>query len=280
MNRIGAKALALLAPVVFLAVRAAAQDVSTWPTAAIQDDRLINVPCKGEAKRGFFPDVKLLDKILKAHVSKSGMVDYRGVKQDDNMRAFLAQWGCFDPRSAANLPKDARTAFWINMHNAHLLAHVAKLHPISSVEDVPNFYMLRVARMGPYSVSQRHLFEEAAANAKDARILFALCDGCLGGPLLRNEIYTAEKLDAQLEEQTKKFLARPRNFRVSVKEKRVYLSRMLGREQAYIRKHGAPLGQFLARYAANEMEKAILLSGEFDFYIPTYDKGLNGEGRY
>ncbi len=62
------------------------------------------------------------------------------------------------------------------------------------------------------------------AKFKDPRICFTFSYATLGGALLRNEPYYPDKLDEQLDDQVKKFLATPRGLRIDHQEKTVRLA--------------------------------------------------------
>ena len=59
---------------------------------------------------------------------------------------------------------------------------------------------------------------------KEPRVFFAVSYACLSSPLLRNEPYYGNRLDEQLNNQVKKFLANPLAFKIDREKQRVYLS--------------------------------------------------------
>ena len=62
---------------------------------------------------------------------------------------------------------------------------------------------------------------------REPRIHFALNCASKGCPVLRQEPYTGDKLDHQLESQAKLFLSSRHNFYIDKKKKKVYLSSIL-----------------------------------------------------
>jgi uncharacterized protein DUF547 len=58
----------------------------------------------------------------------------------------------------------------------------------------------------------------------EPRIHVALVCSAMGCPPLRNEPYSGEKLDSQLDDQTRKFLASPQKFRIDREKGVVYLT--------------------------------------------------------
>jgi hypothetical protein len=63
---------------------------------------------------------------------------------------------------------------------------------------------------------------------KEPRIHFAIVCASASCPDLRREPYEADRLDAQLDDQTKRFLTNPgKGMRVDADEKKIFLSKIL-----------------------------------------------------
>ena len=74
----------------------------------------------------------------------------------------------------------------------------------------------------------------------EPRIHLALVCAAMGCPPLRNEPYAGERLDAQLDDQVRRFLRNPQKFRIDRGNGRVYLSsifKWFGGD--FIKKYGA-----------------------------------------
>jgi hypothetical protein len=167
---------------------------------------------------------------------------------------------------------------WLNIYNAHVVAHILKHYPVSSVERVPDFYKRRVARIGGRYASAQHLANDAR-QLEDARVGFALCRGTLGGPALREEAYTAERLDAQLEDQAKRFFADRNKFQLDKRGKFMRLSKVFRWEQPHIVRIEGSILKFLARYVPPE-DAELVQSGTLSIRFSRYDTDLNGETLY
>ena len=59
---------------------------------------------------------------------------------------------------------------------------------------------------------------------KEPRIHMAMVCAAIGCPPLRNEPYYGEKLDEQLDDQSRKFLANPTKFRFDPKKRMLHIS--------------------------------------------------------
>jgi hypothetical protein len=243
------------------------------------DERLVNPICP-KAKRDSLatPDMTLWDKVVKAHVRR-GIVDYRAIAGDANFKKFLASWDCINLSAARELGKKERAAMWLNIYSAHVVAHILKHYPVSSIERIPDFYKQRVARIGGEYTSARHLADQVRSILRDARVGFVLCRGTLGGPTLREEAYTAERLDAQLEDQTKRFFADRNKFQLDKRGKFMRLSKIIQWEQRHILNVEDSILKFLARYVPPE-DAELVQSGTLSIRFPRYDTDLNGETLY
>jgi hypothetical protein len=110
---------------------------------------------------------------------------------------------------------------------------------------------------------------------KEPRIHFALVCAARSCPPLRAEAYTGARLEAQLSDQARTFIAAtPSANRVDVAARTVYLSPIFGWYKADF---GPDLGRFLARYLPAGAARALLESGQFKVVETEYDWSLNGK---
>jgi hypothetical protein len=195
------------------------------------------------------PNVSFHDKcapILKAFVDNKGMVDYNKLRRKQSeLTKLLDEFAKLDPNEYKSWPKEDKIAFWLNAYNLQTLRIIVANYPIKS------YRMLHVIPgWGPHSIQhiskrigginkQKFIVRNEVFTLKqieqrffykefdEPRVFFALCDGTLSSPPLRNEPYRGHKLYKQLNEQAKRFLANPRAFRIDRKKRRVYLSSML-----------------------------------------------------
>jgi Protein of unknown function, DUF547 len=164
------------------------------------------------------------DGLVKTHVkwlpdNKQSRVDYAGFAKD---RAELKK--VLDALSAApkaefdGWSKDQRMAFLINAYNAFTVEIILTKYPdIKSIKELGSF------NRGPWKNefftllgAKHHLdwieHEELRPKYADPRVHAAVNCASIGCPALRNEAFTAAKLDAQLEDGMMRFLGdRTRN---------------------------------------------------------------------
>lgn len=180
----------------------------------------------GSALAQFDPQHKAWTGLLAKHVvlidgGKASQVRYAGMAKDRaSLKAYLDALGRVGEQEFRTWAKPQQLAFLINAYNAGMVELVLTRYPdIKSVWDFGkvfnNPFKKRFIRLfgRDYSLD---MIEHDTIRAKGAydepRIHFAVNCASVGCPMLREEAYVGERLDAQLEEQTRRFLSdRSRN---------------------------------------------------------------------
>lgn len=166
-----------------------------------------------------------LTQVLQRHVvvlpgAHASRVNYRELATDSAaLRHYLTglsrvSSAAFDDWSVAQ-----KLAFLINAYNGYTLALVLKNYPIDSIKDIDgilsNPWKNRFIDLLGETVSLDQIEKNwlrKSGRFNESRIHFALNCASIGCPMLREEAYSAEKLDGQLEEQLVRFLTdRSRN---------------------------------------------------------------------
>jgi hypothetical protein len=164
--------------------------------------------------------------LLKKHVvllrgGQASQLRYAGMAADRAaLKAYLASLSAVGADGFAAWSKPQQMAFLINAYNAFTVELILTKYPdLGSIKDLGN--LLR----SPWKPAWIPLLgqtlslddiEHGRLRAKgrydDPRIHFAVNCASIGCPMLREEAYVAERLDAQLDEQARRFLAdRTRN---------------------------------------------------------------------
>lgn len=149
-------------------------------------------------------DHSSFDQLLGQLVDADGFVDYAGLEgrsaELDNYIAVLAE-APFD-----QMARDERLALLINAYNAFTLRLILDYYPTDSIRDIPSAERWDAVRWtlagGTYSLNQIE-HELVRANFREPRIHFALVCAAVGCPTLRTEAYVGERLEEQLEDQTR-----------------------------------------------------------------------------
>ncbi len=120
------------------------------------------------------------------------------------LTTYLDALKAMDP---AQLPsKEARLAFWINAYNACVFKGVLDHYSLKSVKDVKGFFDKVRYEVAGGSMTLNEIEAKGRALG-DWRIHFGVVCGAWSCPPLRSEAYVPERVDAQLTDQVKRFLA-------------------------------------------------------------------------
>ena len=176
-----------------------------------------------------------LTALLAKYVDDDGYVNYRGWKADAGDRRalldYLASLGRADAR--AKTAAEAKLAFWINAYNALTIEGILREYPTDSIRDHTaalfgyNLWKDLPLVVGADEYSLDTIEHQILRKLGDPRIHFAIVCASVGCPRLRDEAYTAQKLDEQLTENAKHFFAQPQNLRVDRENRTLYLSSIL-----------------------------------------------------
>ena len=169
------------------------------------------------------------DLLLKRFVT-DGRVDYKGLKADPSaLDAYLdSAAGVSEAEFNAWTELD-QLAFLINLYNAATLKLILDHYPVDSIKDIGSFlkgpWSRPVVRLFGGTITLDNLEHDIIRKRYDEpRIHVALVCAAKGCPPLRSEAYTASALDAQLEDQTRRFLESPIGLRIDRGGNTVYFS--------------------------------------------------------
>jgi hypothetical protein len=151
-------------------------------------------------------DTGLWGDLLAAH-GRDGGLDYEGLAADSpRLDQYLQSVSAAD---SAAMERDRQLAFWINAYNAVVARFVLDRYPgISSVREVGDFFDGQTFVVAGRQMTLDEV-ESRARDLGDPRAHFAVVCASTSCPDLRAEAYSGERIEAQLEEQTRAFLADP-----------------------------------------------------------------------
>ncbi len=237
-------------------------------------------------------------KLLEAHVVvlRSGQltaVDYAGFSADhDRLRQYLHTLSAVQPTRFDRWTTAEQLAFLINAYNAWTVQLVLSGYPgLESIKDLGSFFKSPWKKSFiPLLGATRSLDDiehgliRGSGRYRDPRIHFAVNCASIGCPALRAEAYVAERLDAQLEDQSRKFLSDRSRNRLDGQTLNVSAIFKWYREDFEQGWQGAQrLPDFLAHYAKalglSSAQARQLQSGDLTIDYLDYDWGLNGVRR-
>ena len=204
--------------------------------------------------------------LLKKHVvliggGKASTMRYAGMAQDKAaLQAYTATLSAVPAATFEAWSKPQRQAFLMNAYNAFTVELILTRYPkLESIKDlgslVSNPWKQKFIPLLGNTVSLdmvEHEMLRARGRYDDPRVHFAVNCASIGCPMLREEAFVAERLDAQLDEQTSRFLSDRSRNRFSTTAAKLEVSRIFdwyGEDFKLGHRGIASLPAFLARYA-------------------------------
>ena len=164
--------------------------------------------------------------LLKAHVvvaagGNASALRYAGMQRDrEAVRAYLAALSAVSAQEYSAWTKQQQLAFLINAYNAYTVELILTRYPdLKSIKDLGSFVQspwkkkfFRLLGTERTLDDVEHGLIRAPGVFDDPRIHAAVVCASIGCPMLRNEAFVADRLDAQLDDGLRRFLSdRTRN---------------------------------------------------------------------
>jgi len=205
-----------------------------------------------------------VDVLLKANV-KGGLVDYANLKGNSELSKLIDDIATAD---LSNLDANTIQAFYINAYNLNVINEVVKNYPTKSVMDKSGFFDSNKIAVANNSLTLNQLEKGKLLSVyNDARFHFVLVCGANGCPPITDFAYTPAKLEAQLEQQTKRALND--NSFIKVGSESVELSEIFKWYASDFGKNKTEVISFINKYRS----APISSNAKVKYY--TYDWGLN-----
>ncbi|MFT4545101.1 MAG: hypothetical protein ACI9UR_001884 [Bacteroidia bacterium] len=195
--------------------------------------------------------------------TSNGLVDYKTVKANpEQLNAILKQ--------IANAPQyksETEKAFLINAYNVFVIKGVVDHYPVEGPLKIDGFFDKKTFKFRGKQVTLNDVEKGMLYKAfPDARLHFVLVCAAIGCPKLASYAYSADKLEAELDEQTKAVINDPTFIRLDGPNAKLseifdwYAADFGGKEEVipFIQKH---------------LLKKIKLNPKYSFY--EYDWSLN-----
>lgn len=160
------------------------------------------------------PDYSAWTQILKSYYDPARGMDYAGLKARDfaTVQKIRQQLARVKPLT---LNKKQQLAYWINVYNVNTVATILENYPVASIRDISTdpivrlnvFKKERVQSEGTLISLDTIENERIRDGFHDPRIHFAINCAAKSCPPIRTEAYNGANVDAQLDDQVRKFLA-------------------------------------------------------------------------
>ena len=244
---------------------------------------------------------KAWEALLKKHVvvlkaGQGSTVRYAGFKSDAAaLKSYTDALSKVAEAEFKGWSKTQQMAFLINAYNAFTVAKILQRYPdIKSIRDFGNvfgnpwkdkFFSL-LGRESFLDEIEHEILRKPGAY-DEPRVHYAVNCASIGCPMLREEAYVAERLDAQLAEQEKRFLSDRSRNRVAggtLEVSKIFDWFKVDWQSGYkgIGRDGAPIAsreQYFARHAAllsdKPEEQKLIADGKLEIRFLDYDWSLN-----
>lgn len=234
--------------------------------------------------------------LLKKHVvlqrgGQASQANYAGFAADRSaLQAYLAQLSSVTRAAFGGFTKAQQQAFLTNVYNAFTVELILGQHPdLKSIRDLGSIFTspwqrkwfdLLGTRVSLDEVEHGMLRERGTYD--EPRVHFAVNCASIGCPLLREEAFVADRLPAQLAEQTQRFMSDRTRNRWNSQRSRMEISKIfdwygedfeLGHQGIASLK--AFLGSFADSLADAPADRERIRSGQFSITFLDYDWALN-----
>ena len=237
--------------------------------------------------QGFDHSHKAFDSLLKKHVvlvdgGKASQVRYVDFARDRAaLKAYLDVLSAVPEAEFRGWTRPQQMAFLINAYNGYTVELILANYPLKSIKDIGSdlfsnrwkkkFFKLFGQDSYLDQIEHEMLRKPGAYN--EPRVHFAVNCASIGCPMLREEAFVAERLEAQLEEQARRFLSDRSRNRLAAG--RLEVSKIFDwfKEDFGVRE------RFFAKYAAQLADGAeqqkLVADGKAPLSFLDYDWTLN-----
>lgn len=239
--------------------------------------------------------------VLAGYVDDNGLVNYSELQANrERLDAYADALAGLDPNVYEGWNDGEKIAFWINAYNGLTLKLIVDHYPIessffrsivfpnNSIMQIPGRWTkVTFEVMGEPMTLDTIEHKVLRVQFDEPRIHMALVCAALSCPELRNEPFVADRLEEQLDGQTREFLANEDKFRIDREKGVVYLSAIFDWfTKDFVGRYGTgdPAGRrseetqavinFVGRYVS-EADAAYLASGDYRVKHLDYDWTLN-----
>lgn len=234
-------------------------------------------------------DYKVYDDLLSTYVDEEGWVNYVELQQSrqalDTFNDVLAS---VDDATLSSWSEEEQIAFWMNAYNSLTLKSIIDQTPLKpSIKDITGVWRLRKHSINQKEKTLNEIEHDVLrVDFDEPRLHAAIVCAAISCPPLRNEAFTGEKLDEQLDSQVKQWLARPDGLKIDKEAGDVKVSKIFSWFGGdWVPSYGVDSGfagskeekavlNFISKYVSDE-DRAYLEAGDYKVSYFDYDWSLN-----
>ena len=145
------------------------------------------------------------DNLLKKHVDKDGLVNYKGFLEDRvALDSYLQMLSAQQPNKQWSVQE--LLAYYINLYNAYTVNLIVDNYPVKSIKDINGPWTRGIVPIGKNNLSLGGIENGVLRKMNEPRIHFAINCASISCPNLLNEAYTAAKINKQLDKAAAGFI--------------------------------------------------------------------------
>lgn len=229
------------------------------------------------------PDSSTWNRLLRTYDDPARGIDYAHLKSNDAaaLEQVRQSLGRVDIRSLT--PKQ-QLAYWINLYNVNVVSTVVQRYPVKSIRDISTDPIIRMnvfkndtVPFGGTNISLNTIENDKIRSGfHDPRIHFAINCASRSCPPIRPEAYSGERVDVQLDDQVRKFVAGP-GVRIESRDGKtiVHTTKIMDWFGEDFEKWGGGKIPFLRRYLPPEKARLLPQTGTMTVEYDDYDWSLN-----
>jgi hypothetical protein len=223
------------------------------------------------------PDYSQWNRLLKTYYDPARGFDYGSLKAKDAkaLQTLRQQLGSVN---VAALNRKQQLAYWINVYNINTVATIVESYPVASIRDLSTdpliftvFKKDRVPFQGRLISLDDVENEKIRESFHDPRIHFAINCAAKSCPPIRSEAYNGANVDAQLDDQVRRFVASHVRFERNGGNLTMRTTKIM---DWFSKDFGDPAA-FLRKYAPADKQKLIAAAKDIDLEYDDYDWSLN-----
>lgn len=216
-------------------------------------------------------DHGLYDSVLKAH-TKDGQVNYPAVAADKSFATYLEQLAATPAPSA----KNDKLVYYINAYNALAMKGIINGKSPSNFIGRQIFFKSTKFKVAGGENNLHNIEHEILRKLDEPRIHFAIVCASSSCPKIRGDVFSAAKLDEQLDDNTRRFINDPTRNRYDKKEKIAYLSQIFKWFAEDFEASAGSAQKFVAKYVSDlDVAKEMATEG-YKVKFLDYSWNLNG----
>lgn len=212
-------------------------------------------------------------RVLERFVDSEGRVNFDAATKDRaDLDSFVAYVNNIAPNNHPELfpTREAALAFHINAYNAlamHKVIHAGIPQTLAGARKVGFFYASKVY-VGGQDISLYDYENKVIRAFNEPRIHVTLNCMSVSCPRLPRDVFTPEKLEAQLTREAELFFSEPRNVAVNDAAKTITLSEILKFYTEDFLAHAPTLAAYVNRYRTSKIpETHRVLFFDYDWTI-------------